>query len=461
MTKLVVMTVLSLVAIGGFAQETGGAIETDEDSLFGSTDSMFSEPLVSDVEETSVDISSSLLVSETVTIGGRYSFSVLGRVNWDDWDAASTVLENLDDSTSLSTALSSRLFFDARPNKDFRVFGKMTAAYPFATRPDDPSTSLLNETRELQDVFHVEELFSDFNWNDTVFFRGGKQNMNWGVGYFYSPADLLGIAEIDPEDPEAEREGPVALKANIPLGINNLYLYALPAVADKPLDVGLAAKGELVVGAGELGAGVIYQRDIAPAGMATASFSVGDFDLFAEGVVSYGSNRTFVVESADILRVAAEQVTDKFFFNATSGFRWSHSPSESDSSVSVMAQYLYNGEGYSDPSIISDNPVGVATLLGSGNISITDLQSTGTHYVAGNLSWSDVFSSGVNAGVFWMQNFTDISAMVTPSLTRTIVNDVNVTLQVPMMFGQEGDELSPQGNSVSLNLSVSMGGGDF
>jgi len=459
MNKLAVLIVLTLIAAGGFAQETAGPIETDEESLFGSTDSMFSEPLITDAEETSVDIASLLLVSERVEIGGRYSFSVQSSASWND---PATILENLGnpDSTSLSTSLSTRLFFDARPDKEFRVFGKMTASYPFATRLDDPSTPP-DETRELQDVFHVEELFSDFNWNDTVFFRGGKQNMHWGVGYFYSPADLLSIAEIDPEDPEAEREGPVAVKANIPLGVNNLYLYALPAVADEPLEIGLAVKGELVIGAGEVGAGAIYQKDIAPAGMITVSASAGDFDLFAEGVVNYGSNRTFVVESAD--GVAAERVTDEFFFNATAGFRWSYSGSESDSTVSVMAQYLYNGEGYSDPSIITDtdNQPEIAALLGSEEISIRDLQSTGIHYVAGNLSWSDVFSSGINAGVFWMQNFTDMSALVTPSITRTIVNDVSVTLQFPMMFGEEGDELSRLGNSLSLGLSLSMGGGRF
>ncbi len=416
--RVIIMATLLAVAGAGLAvAQTDGSISTDEDDLFGSSDDLFGgEPLVTEVEQTETDIAAVLLTSDEVMIGGRYAMSVESSIGWDD---ISTVADSLfePDTKSLSTSLSTQLFFDARPDQDFRVFGKMTASYPFATDP----------ARELQDVFHVEELFSDFNWNDTVFFRGGKQNMNWGVGYFYSPADLLSIAEIDPEDPEADREGPVALKANIPIGINNLYLYALPTVANEPLEIGLAAKGELVVGAGEIGAGLIYQQEIAPAGMVTVSASAGDFDLFAEGVVSYGSNRTFFVESAD-----------EFFFSTTAGFRWSYSPNESDSSVSLVAQYFYDGEGYSDPSII-----------------------TGIHYAAGNLSWSDVFSSGVNAGVFWMQNFTDVSAMVTPSLTRTIVNDVSVTLQVPMMFGEEGDELSPRGSSMSLNLSVSMGGGSF
>ncbi|MFW6288769.1 MAG: hypothetical protein ACOC2Q_03215, partial [Spirochaetota bacterium] len=344
MKKTIAFTCLTLLVLAFavtavVAQDSDPTIETDEDALFGSEDDMFSEPLIDDTEEagdSDADSFSSLLVSETVEIGGRYSFEVQTSAAWNDPTAVFTDTMN-PDSVSMSTALSSRLFFDARPDEDFRVFGKMTASYPFET---DDATG-----RELQDVFHIEELFSDFNWNDRVFFRGGKQTLNWGVGYFYSPADLLNIAEIDPEDPEAELEGPVALKANIPLGVNNLYFYALPTAGDEPFDLGLAAKGELVVGPGEIGVGVIYQRDVSPAGMATVSTSFGDFDLFGEGVVSYGSNRTFVVETEEFPGLETEDRNDEFFFNATAGFRWSDSVGDTSSTVSVVAQYLYNGEG--------------------------------------------------------------------------------------------------------------------
>ena len=60
----------------------------------------------------------------------------------------------------------------------------MDVSYPF----DDQGG-----TREFDEVFHVSELFSDFQFRDTLFFRAGKQTINWGVGYFFSPADLLYI----------------------------------------------------------------------------------------------------------------------------------------------------------------------------------------------------------------------------------------------------------------------------
>ncbi|MFW6288867.1 MAG: hypothetical protein ACOC2Q_03710, partial [Spirochaetota bacterium] len=75
--------------------------------------------------------------------------------------------------------------------------------------------------------------------------------------------------------------------------------------------------------------------------------------------------------------------------------------------------------------------------------------------------WSDLFGSEINASALWIQNFSDMSAMVTPSLGRTIVDKVNFTLAVPMMFGEEGDEFTPLGDSLSLRLSVSLGGGSF
>ncbi len=431
--------------------QSDGTIQSDDDSLFGSSDELFSQPLVTDVVESETNIATMLLTSEAVQIGGRYSMSLQSGFVWNDIAAVpESIFEP--DATSLSTSLSTQLFFDARPDEDLRVFGKLTASYPFETDAD----------RNLQDVFHVEELFSDFNWDDSVFFRGGKQTMNWGVGYFYSPADLLSISEIDPEDPEAEREGPVALKANLPIDVHNLYFYALPTFADVPLDVGVALKGELVVGGAEITAGAIYQRDIAPAGMITATTNTGDFDLFAEGVVSYGSNRTYVEESATApLGVAVYSRTDEIFLAATTGFSWNYSLDDDESWIIVTSQYLYNGEGYSDPTVLGDNRPGVAALIAGGDLTAGDIQNSGQHYTATQLSWRDMFGSGVNGGVFWMQNYSDMSGRIAPSLSTTLFDAVTLSLQTPITVGDPGDELSPMGNTLAIDVNVSLGSGAF
>jgi hypothetical protein len=452
-----------------FAQQNDGApfIQTDEAELFGTDDDeLFDEDFITESEETDVDLASSLLVSQTVEIGGRYSFAVEATSGWSD---PSTLPEKLwnPDTLQLSTSLSSAIFFDARPDEEFRVFGKMTVSYPFSTSAGDPGDPT-DAPRELADVFHVEELFSDFNWDDRVFFRGGKQTMNWGVGYFFSPADLLSIAEVDPEDPDAEREGPVALRANVPFGANNAYAYLIPPRRNdpEPLDVAVAAKAEFVVGSGEVGVGGIYQgttsrREIAPAAMITGSFSVGDVDAFVEGVASYGSNRTFVVASDGPLGVAAEERSDELFLNATGGLRYSYSPLESGSTFALIGQYLYNGEGYDDASVITDNASGVGALLAAGDLTQSDVTNTGRHYSAVRASAADLFGSGATLAVLWLHNYTDRSALVTPSLSRTFLDHFDLTLRVPIMIGEEGGEFAPRGNTVSVGLMASIGGGSF
>ncbi|HKJ85102.1 MAG TPA: hypothetical protein VKA06_03450, partial [Spirochaetia bacterium] len=80
--SLMTLLVVSFVTIGAVAQDSGSAIETDEDALFGSEEDMFSDPIIEDVEDaedagtTSGTPGTSLLVSEAVEIGGRYSFQV-------------------------------------------------------------------------------------------------------------------------------------------------------------------------------------------------------------------------------------------------------------------------------------------------------------------------------------------------------------------------------------------------
>ena len=133
----------------------------------------------------------------------------------------------------------------------------------------------------------VRELFADFQWKDWAFFRVGKHTIQWGVGYFFSPADVLNLVSIDPMDPTAEREGPISLKTHVPFGQNNAYLYVIANDITHPAEIAVAPKVEVVLGGYELGAGGFVQKDL-PAGlMLTATGPLGKLDLFGEAVLQY------------------------------------------------------------------------------------------------------------------------------------------------------------------------------
>ena len=464
MHVLAIMAAYLLAAMIIFCQDAaendsdGGTIQTDEDALFGSDeddeDALFGgqtegigaeSDLIDDMGEgdLATSLEKVLLTSEGVDIGGRYSFSASS--NW-LWHGSSLSLgylaENLQSPTtaSIGTNLGLSLSLDARPNEDFRVLGKMEIGYPLSW-----------------DTVRLTELFSDFDWADAVFFRVGKQTAEWGVGYYFSPADVVSLTPIDPEDPAAEREGPVALKVQVPYDVHNAYLYVIVQDITKPEQLGFAPKLEFVLGSSEIGIGGIFRPDllVRPRGVLTATFPLLDADGFGEAVFSYGSERTFVEEAGgEPLGVAAIDKQDQLFFWGTLGIRYSYSDEDGNWNLNITGQYLYNGDGYTDPGILSEHATAVSALIAQRTLASRDLIRPGLHYGAANVSLRNILQSDLTASLFWMGNLSDGSGRATPLLSWTISPDVSLSLQVPVSYGETGDEYTPRGISVSPSFAV-------
>ena len=288
----------------------GDAAAADAGS--GDLDALFD----SEVVETAVTASDAaaggapeetLLTRAGVDWGGSFRYAPEVELGFPDYDALTAALRGETAAErALRHDLGAELYFDARPSSDFRAFGKAKVDYALPGM-DGPGGSQAGATDTGGEFsFTVFELFADFHWDDRVFFRAGKQRADWGVGRFFSPADLMSLVTIDPLAPEAEREGPVALKVHAPLGVHNAYLYLVTGDFRDPLDVAVGARGELVVGGVELGAGGLVQADLVPKAIATATGSLGDFDLFAELVIQQGTERNLVeLDAAGRLKVTS------------------------------------------------------------------------------------------------------------------------------------------------------------
>ena len=415
-------------------------------------DDLFGEDMVDELgkDEEASGLEKEFLTSDKVQIGGRYSFALTSR--W-GWSAEGFGLDSVLDPqiSALAVDLGGSVYLDARPDEAFRVFGKAVVSFPFTT----------DDQRDFSDVVRITELFSDFNLGDRLFFRAGKHTIEWGVGYFFSPADVLNLTPVDPEDPEADREGPVSVKAHLPFGANNAYLYLVANDVHKTMDLALAPKVELVVGGLEVGLGAFLRKDLSPRGVATATLTAGDFGFFGEGLLSYGSDKVFLRATDDPssypLGLEPYDRPDELFASASGGVQYSNM----DAGLFVAAQYLYNGEGYADYALVRDNPAGVGTLLAAGKISSRDLQRPGRHYAAASTSWRDIGDSRISASVFWITNLSDLSGMVTPSLSWGFLDRGTLSLSVPISYGDPGDELSAQGAGIGVTVSASLGGGVF
>lgn len=448
----------------------------DEDELFGG-DEMITVTETADAP----DPLAGILKTEALHIGGSFSGSLQGDWKWNDpWSNppfadAPTSLEP--DSYGLSPALSASLYFDARPSETTRFYGSAKSAWPF------------EETIEGVSVPDIQifELFSDFNWDDRVFFRFGKQTITWGVGYFFSPADVLNIQAIDPEDPTTQREGPVSIRAHYPIpgSQNNLWAYAVFDDPDmKPEDTALAAKMEFVLGAWELGVGGWYRYDRPLRGMLTASGSIGQVSLFGEGYIARGSERKWVDEITSIPTMVNgvpkfyKELVDEtsLFFRGTTGFSYANS----DWKLSITGQYLFDSEGYQKSkreAVIADakdNEAGIkSALLGlDAQLDVDSafagimkglILNSGRHYAAFNLSRTELFIEDLSLNVFAMANLSDFSGFVRPGLSFQLFDGASLGLSALFAFGPADSEyiVLNDGPAIGITISSSLGSGRF
>ncbi len=509
--------------------------ETDLEALF--TDEDMIEQL-DDADEDSAP-AEELLKNEELIWGGIYRGKFTFSYDWDN-----IVTEEYDPLTptskSLTPVVSGNLYFDSRPDTEFRVFGKFKLTTEDTTlfgglgdiagladlenisvETDENDNFVINfgdpEEEEEEDsentageeepgtgtppsiTISVFELFSDFSYKDTLFFRFGKHTIKWGVGYFWSPADILNLTSIDVENPDQDREGPVSLKTHIPFNLNNSYLFLIANEGIEPSETAVAPKFEFVLGGSEIGIGAYYQKALAPRAVVMITSSVRDFNIFTEGVVSYGSDKTFIRRSKD--QSAAEQdVEDDFeivldtytlesipVFSGTAGFSYMHEFENNAGSLMLMGQYLFNGEGYKDSSLLKAGYYLLQNTDSNGlalpaeeqpedyieppAIGFGDLTNFGQHYGALIINWNNIFNTDLNFTAFAMANFSDLSGIVSPSLSYTFFNRITLSTGFRVTFGNEGDELTNpaalfsggenQGPTLSITIDASIGGGSF
>jgi len=453
---------LAAVMLPG-AQESG-SIDTNVDSLFGDEEVVTEAPAQSPADAAKQNPVTAALKSDKVRVGGSFSGSITPSAMWADfWDGD---LSLSDSTTSLGTSLKSTVFFDARPTEDFRVYGSVKAAYPFSTKTSD-GISVPN--------LSVFELFADFNLNDKVYFRMGKSTVKWGVGYFWSPADVINLEPINVLDAEAQREGPINFRVNVPIAgtQNNLYFYTILDSDYANIDfdtTALAAKAEFLLGNYEVGLGAYYRYDTAERGMLTLTGPLGDFDVFGEAMVSRGSAKTFVtgIDSTSPFTVHTATVADNrenFFFSASAGFLYNNS----NENITAVGQYYYNGEGYSSTdrdSLVSQAKLAIAAAAFSDPTQIAPLSASlsslisgsGQHYAALMLSKGKLFGSDdLSASVIAVANLSDLSGLVKPSLSWSVVDNFKLTLSPMFFFGPAGSgEFSMAGDAVYLSLGAAV-----
>lgn len=396
---VVVVVGLLVVPVG---LDVGLVQANDEDEMFGD------EVLVID-EDSMEDHAGLLLAPGSLDVGGRFGLDV----EWAHADA-----DSLMGRRGASAVGSTRLYGDWRPSAATRLFvqGDLELAYPDDGHLDG----------------QLLEWFVDWNASQKVFFRAGKQTVRWGVGYFFSPADVISVGRLDPEEPEALREGPIALRVHYPQRHWDFHLFTLWDDADDGVRVAVAPRVTFVTGRTEWGLGAFYRPDRVPRAMLTVSSTIaGTVAVFGEAVVAAGTDRRYAVLGDDG-QLRAESRED-LQLQASVGFRVNRRDPDRRFTIGAAGQYFYNGEGYEDTSVLR-HP-GFPWLLLSGELSLADLRQPGRHYGALSLQWSEPLRTRFSATGLWLGNLDDSSGQLTAQISHRGWNDIRPYAGVTWYYG--------------------------
>ena len=409
-----------------------------DEEFFGAGDALVTEALAA---ERGDSVGTGLPEFEKVRWGGTFRLEAAGTV-----DAEALAEGEWTGAPGAELDLAGTFFLDARPSEEVRILVKARATYPFEEEGD----------------WTLREFFADLTLEPGLLLRTGKQTVNWGVGRFWSPANVINLERIDPENPDEELAGPVAARLLAVRGTSSLYAYALLQDMEEDGTVGIAAKAEGVIGGTELSLAGVWRPDRPWAATITATGPALGLDLYAEAVVGGGGSRTYVVEDGGApLGVSAETREAEPAFQGTLGLSWTWSDETEAWNLAASAQYLWNGAGYADPDLFTTYAAGVAALVAAGQIGPEDLYLRGRSYAAASLALSDIARSDAGLSLLWLGSLDDRSGRITAAASYSGFKNLRIALSYGERYGRAGSEYGFPGPRRTLGLSVETTGLSF
>jgi hypothetical protein len=228
----------------------------------------------------------------------------------------------------------------------------------------------------------LDQLWLRFDIMHTVFVTAGRQHVKWGTGHIWTPTDFLHPQARNPLAAFDARPGFTMVKAHIPWEERGWNFYAFGLVegaqqiskfdgrpesgSDKTSTLGQlggAGRAEVVLGTAELGLDAVVYRGRKPKFGGDLSFGLGDFDLYVDAALRYGSEIARRRYDADYVTQMTDVVNDAWVDNQYPVFHeigvkpqisagGTYSLKYNDNDVfTVTGEYFYNAFGYNDPRV--------------------------------------------------------------------------------------------------------------
>lgn len=345
----------------------------------------------------------------------------------------------------LNSYLVGNFFLDARLKRGVKGFANMQAEYRSSTK--ETKTSL-------------REVFLDFNLRDKVYFRAGKQVLQWGRCYLWNPTDLVNIDKPTFVRRIGYRDGAYGLKLHVPFGARyNIYGFLDTGNAATDSDLGGALKFEFLTGRTEMAFSGWAKRNRSPVLGYDVSTRLGDVDIAGEYSAARRDNTRFIRDDGgtlDIYRKRADWAR-KAAVNFSRGFRLGNY----NDRLTVTGEFFYNQTGYRS-NIFRDKAVynyGSPLAALNPNNTITAVTAgTRKDYLLGHGLYQPNYLSRYYGALFtsvtrfivedltlsanYVRNLSDDSGILTTGLAYKNINDFSAGLLVNAFLGPRDREFT-------------------
>ncbi|MBI5207043.1 MAG: hypothetical protein HY934_04550 [Candidatus Firestonebacteria bacterium] len=358
---------------------------------------------------------------------------------------------------SLSSSVLADFFLDVRLKKGTKYFANLEILN---------NSQIKNKDSDF--LFSIKESFIDFNIKDSVYFRTGKQVLQWGRCYLWNPSDVINVEKKTFIQKLGLREGTYGIKFHKPYGTKyNIYGFIDTKNATDTNELGFAGKYEFILGKTEMSFSGWNKKGFAPVYSYDFSSRFFGIDTKGEAAFSYGDNYNHIKTENGELSKYKEK--DKWIPRASMNFGKQFDFMEVNDRISVNMEFYYNHTGLTE-NIFKDK--NIYTFI--GEFDSTGKQKTGTKkdyllnndlYEANNLSryYAALFTSFNKFIISDMiltfnliSNLNDSSYIATTGVNYKDINDFSLGFNVYSYIGKTDREYTFSNNLIATRLYVGV-----
>lgn len=288
--------------------------------------------------------------------------------------------------------------------------------------------------------FALSEFYLGFDVAETVFFRVGNQLLAWGPSFIWTPVDFVNLQKADPLAAFDQRRGKPGVRATVPLGIANVFLFADMAgtvtptgpggslVVNDPLDtVNLAGRFDITALGFEFGLTGYLGASIQNKYGFDFSGRLLGFDVYGEAALA------FAYDSYD------------FSYAYSLGFQ---------RTFGELSYWSVSGEFFSNSAGTDDTSAYPGLIFAGDFVPFY----VGKYYAYAALTRTHIGVDGISATLSGFANFSDLSFLARLSTSINLPRLVPFTFSVSWAGGGADREFTyfAGNNSLTAELRVSF-----